>query len=401
MPDTHRTLWASFMLAMAMVGCSTVPVGTPDPAELNWPVHEPLVTADVVHVEILYLDEVEGVDKPIREAIERFARHLAGDVRVIELERSAVQYDAPAGEPPSEVDIQRTYEQVREHHLPSDVLIVVVQDWREAAPTVAGSYRTMLDGSHTVLLRANRLDRLAEQVSFISRNTAWRSVTQHELAHALGVPTTRDRLWANRHCVQPECLLYPWFEFKSVEARFVQRQPPDDLCELCVQELRTVREERGVVPRQVYADYDLLAYMNEMVALNPQQAHAYLHRLIIHGQLGNYAAEIADLERALELSPDEPAIIERLAWRLATLPQADLRDGERAVELARRGCELSDWDRLSMIGALAAAYAEIGDFDAAASLQKKVLQRTDANREVPRQRLQSYQASRPWRQPVR
>jgi hypothetical protein len=48
---------------------------------------------------------------------------------------------------------------------------------------------------------------------------------------------------------------------------------------------------------------------------------------------------------------------------LATNPDAGLRDGARAVQLAERACEITGRKETIYLGTLAAAYAEAGRFD--------------------------------------
>ncbi|MEE4300261.1 MAG: hypothetical protein V2J24_12535, partial [Pseudomonadales bacterium] len=98
-----------------------------------------------------------------------------------------------------------------------------------------------------------------------------------------------------------------------------------------------------------------------------------------------------------------------LAWIRATHPDATLRDGEAAVRLARAvvarapGPDHQD--------TLAAALAEYGDYEAAVRVQREALALLDgeadpgllgrdvrARRARLQERLQRYEAGRPWRE---
>lgn len=57
------------------------------------------------------------------------------------------------------------------------------------------------------------------------------------------------------------------------------------------------------------------------------------------------------------------------AWLYATSRYESGRDGVRAVEAARAACELTDWRASGCVEALAAAYAECGDFESADKYQ--------------------------------
>jgi Flp pilus assembly protein TadD len=89
-----------------------------------------------------------------------------------------------------------------------------------------------------------------------------------------------------------------------------------------------------------------------------------------------------------------------LAWLLATCPKADVRDGQQAVTLARKACELDDWKDPGVIEVLAAALAESGDFAEAVQLQKKAVEMPynseDALKKA-KQRLQDYEQKKPTR----
>jgi tetratricopeptide (TPR) repeat protein len=89
-----------------------------------------------------------------------------------------------------------------------------------------------------------------------------------------------------------------------------------------------------------------------------------------------------------------------LAWVLATCPETSLRDGHKAAETATKACDLTAWKNADPIGTLAAAYAEVGDFDAAVKAQTKAIELlTDEKTKADfRTRLAVYQQKQPYRQ---
>ena len=80
---------------------------------------------------------------------------------------------------------------------------------------------------------------------------------------------------------------------------------------------------------------------------------------------GNYAEAIRSYQAALKAQPDQVGVLNNLAWLLATCPDAAFRNGPEAVRLATRACELTGYAQPLLIGTLAAAQAEAGDFPAA------------------------------------
>jgi hypothetical protein len=74
---------------------------------------------------------------------------------------------------------------------------------------------------------------------------------------------------------------------------------------------------------------------------------------------------IDQYRRALAQKPELVEALANLAWILATDPDADLRNGSEAVELATRACKETSYRQVTLIETLAAAYAEAGQFDRA------------------------------------
>lgn len=85
------------------------------------------------------------------------------------------------------------------------------------------------------------------------------------------------------------------------------------------------------------------------------------------------------LEEHTQAFPDDPAGASSLAWILATCPDDSIRDGVRALRLAEQACAQVDFQDPNYLSNLAAAYAEIRDFNTAIKYIDEALQYVDAN----------------------
>ncbi len=126
----------------------------------------------------------------------------------------------------------------------------------------------------------------------------------------------------------------------------------------------------------------------EAIRLEPKDP-ASVHQLRGSGyELTNRLAlaksdnQIAGLWKRLADKPDDAAACRELALLLATHPEADLRDGKKAVELATRACKLTSDKSAADLDALAAAYAEAGRFDDAVRSAKKAIELAAPNDEA-------------------
>jgi tetratricopeptide (TPR) repeat protein len=114
---------------------------------------------------------------------------------------------------------------------------------------------------------------------------------------------------------------------------------------------------------------------------------------------------VVEYQTVLKLNPSNSDALNDLAWIRASVPEARLRNGAEAVKFAEQACKLTEFRDPQLIGTLAAAYAEAGQFDEAIKTAEKAKalatalgkrNLADRNQEL----LEFYQARKPYHEPA-
>ncbi len=147
---------------------------------------------------------------------------------------------------------------------------------------------------------------------------------------------------------------------------------------------------------------EAIAEYREAARINPGYADAESNLGLALEQEGATGEGIGHLEKALALQPSNPGYQNELAWALATAPQAALRDGARAVQLASHASQATGGSDPAVLRTLAAAYAEAGRFPDAVETAQKALQLAQAQSNAPlgaelRSDIALYQGGKPVR----
>ena len=163
-------------------------------------------------------------------------------------------------------------------------------------------------------------------------------------------------------------------------------------------------ENLGVALARTGAMQQARAHLGESLRLQPERASAHFNLGLLLALEGKADQAAAQYREALRLRPRYPKALNNLAWLLATQPDPRLRNGEEALQLARRATDLAEDNDPGMLDTLAAAYAELGQFAEAVKVAEWAAQlaQSAGQNELARQiqaRLQGYRSSQPYREP--
>jgi hypothetical protein len=114
-----------------------------------------------------------------------------------------------------------------------------------------------------------------------------------------------------------------------------------------------------VPPPATPADYEAA------LRANPDDANAHAQLALLLVQEGKIAEAIGHYREALRITPDDPAVLNNFACTLMLAGSPELRDPPEALRLATKAVELTNHREPALLGTLAAAYAETGQFSRA------------------------------------
>jgi len=135
---------------------------------------------------------------------------------------------------------------------------------------------------------------------------------------------------------------------------------------------------------------------------DPRHVDARLALAAAAMSANDYASAQQIFKQGLALLPDSAELANGLAWALATATDPARRDGEWAVQWARKACEATKDRNPHYLSTLAAAYAEKGQFNEAVEAQARSItlleQGGDAGQTAEaKRRLELYKARQVYR----
>jgi tetratricopeptide (TPR) repeat protein len=121
-----------------------------------------------------------------------------------------------------------------------------------------------------------------------------------------------------------------------------------------------------------------IPHFQKALEINPGYAKAHNNLANALLQTGRVQEAIVHFQQAVQLEPGDPAAQNNLAWLLATCGQASLRNGAKAVELARQASTLTGGQNPIVLHTLAAALAEAGRFSEAVDTARQAARLAEA-----------------------
>lgn len=147
-----------------------------------------------------------------------------------------------------------------------------------------------------------------------------------------------------------------------------------------------------------------LDHFRRALRSDPNMIAAYGRIGAILSNQRRYAEARQAWRDGLARDPNDVELLSHLAWLLATCPNASVRNGAAARDLALRACSVTPAETPFLLDALAAAQAETGRFDQAVRTMERavMLAQSQARPDLLpslRERLAMYEARRPYHQP--
>ena len=149
---------------------------------------------------------------------------------------------------------------------------------------------------------------------------------------------------------------------------------------------------------------EAMAQCQQALEIRPglTQAHTILGDILL--QKGQDAEAMAQYQKALQTEPDSPSVLNNIGWILATSPDANLRNGNQALQYAKRACDLTKDSVPAYVNGQAAAYAEAGRYDEAVAAAQRACALASVGGQLDvleetRKELDLYLAHQPYHRP--
>ena len=203
----------------------------------------------------------------------------------------------------------------------------------------------------------------------------------------------------------------PDIAFLKMDLAIQEKRVGDAIAEL--ERLVQLNPENRLLLMQLASMYQMddrprkaLRIADRLINAEPTDWQALRLRGDVLLALGRHADAINDYEEAVKNIPEDEedlsGVLNNLSWVLSTSPEDSVRNGDRALEAGLKACELTEYKKSHILSTLAAAYAELGQFDKAIEWSSKAVE-LGAKEETEqldqlKEELKNYQDKKPWRE---
>jgi len=141
-----------------------------------------------------------------------------------------------------------------------------------------------------------------------------------------------------------------------------------------------------------------ISHLEAAIRLAPRYAPPRYYLALAFQRQGRYEQALAQFSQILQVDPNSAPALAQAAFLLATCPQRTLRDYKKAVRMAQRACELTQFGDPEFLATLARVYAEVGRHAeaVAASRRAVAVARRDGREDFARRVERDFQDY--WRQ---
>ena len=146
-----------------------------------------------------------------------------------------------------------------------------------------------------------------------------------------------------------------------------------------------------------------IVFLSKALQINPSYAGAHYNFGKIYANQNDPEKAIFHYKKALQFDPNMMQALYHLSWIRSTHEDEKYRNGKEAVNLAEKLCKLTQYRQPLALDALAAAYAETGNFNAAVVTAEKahkiaLMQGSRSLAQGLEQRFKLYQKKMPYHQ---
>jgi tetratricopeptide (TPR) repeat protein len=148
---------------------------------------------------------------------------------------------------------------------------------------------------------------------------------------------------------------------------------------------------------------EAITHFKRVLQKGPAPAKTYANLGSAYIQVGQFDLAIENLNKAIELKPDNIDVLNKLAWLFAAVDNTSIHNTQKAVEFAQRGCELTGYKDPMLLDTLAVAYAAADRFDEAKATAEKALNiaKSSGKEDLAgkiQKRIKLYEAGQPYRE---